>query len=240
MQETLWYALLLVLQALQPDPQVHDRTVYLEVYIGSSLAWNLEFHGSYTDGSIQDARNKKTFGEFEAMRRDGKQFTVLAAGPIPEEIAAKAMAGSNKDAPDKGGASTSGAPKSPAKKDSGKKDDGAPPKPFILDFTKSLALLAPLNQKFELVVPFPQAAELLGGSDDAKDTKDAKLSGSSKQTTAPKASSSAKPTSSASPSPKDVSGKADLESATFHLYRYPTHWVLTGDFMQLIIVITEK
>jgi len=211
MLQTIWYALLLLLQALQTDPQVHGRTVYMDVYMGGKLAYNLQFKGSFTDGVISDAKTNATFGAFESLRRDGRKITVLPATDVAD---------SGKDSP---GGNASPAPSGI----STKATKPALPAPFILDFAPVLSALATVNQKPVLTFQVP----VFGDKDSADQAKAEKPPLTSKTLELGKKPATSDPSGSASEETADN---------TMTLLRYPSYWALSVESAAMVIILTVR
>lgn len=135
MLETLWYALLLLVQCVQVDPALHDKQLVLDVYIESKLAYSLEHRGALSSGYFFDTLSQKRMGDFEISRRASRMFTVQPAIAV-EDVSDGATG--NKDVA---------------------AEEVPMPSPFFLDLAPAIRLMASFTDKPAQNFPFVVKAE---------------------------------------------------------------------------------
>lgn len=220
MLETLWYALLLMVQCVQVDPAVHDKQLVLDVYIESTLAYSLEHKGALSSGYFFDVLSHSHLGDYEVSRRAGRTFTVVPDQAVEDIGTDTAASGDEKTA------------RSSSVGDVASPEEPELPGPFFMDLTPALRIMAPFSVKAAQDFPYTAVAD---GTNSGGISSAARAS--AKANTAPVKTGGQAPGTAGEANP---STGAETGPSFMRVYEKAGHWVLTADFSGFIIVASFR
>jgi hypothetical protein len=99
MLETIWYALVLMLQALNGEPALANKDLRIDVYLQSKLEYRLELAGTITEGSFYERLKKQPYGDFELMRKATRQFAISPLQLPPENTEMESTSNTSQEKP---------------------------------------------------------------------------------------------------------------------------------------------